>query len=159
MPCRLVFAVVLALLGPGCGEPDRLRDYLPPEAGFGDHEDPLMGPIDEDLRSPTDVDHSIARGKLSDLADKIQAWQGDKGSLPDSLDVLTAAGDMEGGSAIIPDGIWRVPVDPWGNPYEYSRLDEGGFSLRSRGPDGIRDTVDDLVEVVPMSAEGSPEDK
>lgn len=151
MRALLVSCVLLVFAGPGCGEPKRLADFLPPDTDAV-HDDPLMGPMDDDARSPTDVDHATARGKLTELADRVRAFQAAQGRLPRGLDELIDGGDMDAGRAIIPDGTWRVPLDPWGTPYAYERLAEGGFALRSLGPDGERATVDDLVEIVPLGA-------
>lgn len=145
----------LLLLGLcGCGDKGRLEDYLPPDDTDAPPlgmpaRDPLMGDLDGDVRSPTDLDHSVARGKLQELADHVSRWLEEHGALPKSLDVLTPGGDMEAGSAIIPPGRWRVPVDPWGTAYELSALAEGGFVVRSYGPDMTHGTVDDLIHSVP----------
>ncbi|MDJ0973547.1 MAG: type II secretion system protein GspG [Planctomycetota bacterium] len=153
-----LLCLLSAVFGASCGEPKRLEDFLPPDPDAV-HEDPLLGPLDDDFREPTDVDHATARGKLSEIAEQVKDYQARSGRLPDALDSLTEGGDMDSGKAIIPDGAWRVPVDPWGSPYEYERLAEGGFSVRSLGPDGERYTVDDLVHNVPMSSPDLVRDK
>lgn len=38
-----------------------------------------------------------------------------------------------------------IPLDPWGNPYQYELIDAGTFRLRSLGLDGIRRTKDDVT--------------
>ena len=41
----------------------------------------------------------------------------------------------------------RAPPDPWGNAYDYASPGTHGddAEIRSRGPDGVPDTADDLV--------------
>ena len=41
----------------------------------------------------------------------------------------------------------KVPLDPWGQPYEYRYpgvKNPGGYDIFSRGPDRIADTADDI---------------
>lgn len=37
-------------------------------------------------------------------------------------------------------------LDPWGNAYWLRRVRSGGWELGSNGPDGQRDTPDDIIE-------------
>lgn len=139
----------LFLLGmglPGCGERERLADFLPKGETEDPYEDEWIDGLDDGVKSTTDLNHAVVRGKLESLAEQIEAWREEHGALPKGLEVLTPAGEMEEGRAIIPDGAWRVPTDPWQNPYEYEQLEDGGYVVRSWGPDGVRDTTDDLVE-------------
>ncbi|MCP5060257.1 MAG: ABC transporter ATP-binding protein [bacterium] len=69
------------------------------------------------------------------LERELHAYADATGALPGGLDELG----------------WRLyqvfedgePLDPWGQPWQYTR-GEGGFSLRSRGPDGAAGGGDDL---------------
>ncbi len=38
----------------------------------------------------------------------------------------------------------EVPLDPWGNPYQYELLDQDTYRIWSFGPDGIDSTDDDV---------------
>jgi len=41
----------------------------------------------------------------------------------------------------------KLPVDPWGQPYEYrypGQKNQGGYDVYSKGPDKIADTPDDI---------------
>lgn len=150
----LLLALSVAALA-ACGDKGSIEDYLPAEeeeAARGG--DPFMDAVDDPVRTPTDLDHSVARGKLAELAKQVRAWSAEHGALPASLELLTAGGDMDGGSAIIPDGHWRVPLDPWGTAYVLRGDLEGGFTIRSLGPDKLVDTVDDLIHTEP----GGPAD-
>ncbi len=47
-----------------------------------------------------------------------------------------------------------IPLDPWGNPYQYELLDTNAMSLNpyklaSWGPDGIEGTEDDITNLQP----------
>ncbi len=53
------------------------------------------------------------------------------GSTPDSLNALSLNTD--------------VTTDPWGNPYQYTTTDAGGWTLTTAGPDQSFDTADDLT--------------
>jgi len=60
--------------------------------------------------------------------------------LPTSLDQLAEEDPREGGA--IMDSI---PYDPWGNEFEYKRLDNKKFIITSPGEDGTVGTDDDVV--------------
>ncbi len=38
----------------------------------------------------------------------------------------------------------EVPLDPWGNPYQYQLVDTETYQLWSYGPDGVDQTEDDI---------------
>lgn len=71
---------------------------------------------------------AVANVQVIDV--RIQQYQAEHGgALPDTLDDLSTS----------------VPLtDPWGNPLRYEPLDDGGYDLRSAGPDGQFDTADDI---------------
>ncbi len=37
-----------------------------------------------------------------------------------------------------------VPLDPWGNPYQYELVDSETYRIWSFGPDGVDGTADDI---------------
>ncbi len=56
-----------------------------------------------------------------------------------------AADKWRGPYLDVPGG--KLPVDPWGQPYEYRYpgvKNPGGYDLSSRGPDKTADTADDI---------------
>lgn len=75
-----------------------------------------------------------ARSQISSLSSALDAHRLDTGRYPDSLEGLlenTSGRSSWNGPYIRSD----VPMDPWGNPYEYSS-DGRDFDLMSYGADG-----------------------
>ena len=79
---------------------------------------------------------NLAKAQVQTLADKVQQYQGDTGSLPGSLgDLVKSPGGASG---------WLGPYakdaemkDPWNHPYIYTVPGESGpFDLVSLGADG-----------------------
>jgi general secretion pathway protein G len=79
---------------------------------------------------------NLAKAQVQTMAEKIQQYDMDTGSLPNSLDdLVTAPGSAAG---------WLGPYakaaelkDPWGNPFEYKAPGDGQpFDLVSLGKDG-----------------------
>lgn len=78
-----------------------------------------------------------AKGMLKSLELAVRNYEMDLGAFPPSLDLLT--------QSLGSGPYWSGPLtDPWGAPVKYRRL-EGGYKLRSLGPDGTLNTEDDLV--------------
>lgn len=81
----------------------------------------------------------VAFAQLANVEAGIEAYRKRLGRLPASLEDLTTAP---------PDSAYpfmqTIPQDPWGNAFEYERLD-GTFRLRSLGEDGEPGTDDDIV--------------
>jgi len=71
----------------------------------------------------------------------ISLFKLDNQSYPESLNDLVER--PEGMSSWI-GYLEQLPVDPWGNPYEYTK-DGKKFQLRSAGPDGQFKTDDDVL--------------
>lgn len=78
----------------------------------------------------------------------LQVYRQATGQLPSSsegLQPLVERGALE-----------RVPLDPWGNPYDYA-LNADGVVLRSRGPDGVvggTEDNEDIVLLIPLGERG-----
>ena len=55
------------------------------------------------------------------------------------------------GSRALRADVDGVPVDPWGQPYAYTVLDDGrgAYDLRSAGDDEVLGTEDDVVGRTP----------
>ena len=81
-----------------------------------------------------------AKVEMTVLSTSIRMYYLGNRKLPESLDALTVE-DPKTGEAYVE----RVPVDPWGNAYEFRPLGGAKFTLRSRGADGKPDTADDIV--------------
>lgn len=75
--------------------------------------------------------------------------------MPPSLEALGLGDGSAGGGAPRGRGLNlgrdRVPLDPWGQPYVYTVLDEdrGAFKLRCAADDKVLETVDDVVARLP----------
>jgi general secretion pathway protein G len=79
---------------------------------------------------------NLARAQVQTLAEKVQQYEMDTGTLPSSLDALVA----NPGNAAGWLGPYAKPAelkDPWNHPYEYRVPGEGqAFDLISLGKDG-----------------------
>ena len=80
--------------------------------------------------------YNLAKSQVQTLAEKVQQYQSDTGTLPPSLDALvTAPGDAAGWL-----GPYAKPAelkDPWGHAFVYRAPGEGqAFDLVSLGADG-----------------------
>jgi general secretion pathway protein G len=79
---------------------------------------------------------NLARAQVQTLAEKVQQYEMDTGTLPGSLDALVA----NPGNATGWLGPYAKPVelrDPWNHPYEYRVPGDGqAFDLISLGKDG-----------------------
>jgi general secretion pathway protein G len=89
---------------------------------------------------------------LATFRDALDMFKIDNGFYPDSgqgLNALVAppsVGRQLGGS-FRPGGYLRnstLPLDPWGNPYNYVCQDGYNFQVWSSGPDGRPGTEDDI---------------
>jgi hypothetical protein len=69
----------------------------------------------------------------------VQRFKMDKKRLPMSFDELTRSVSLENEAY-----LKVIPMDPWGKPYEFRTEGTKKFFIRTVGPDGIADTVDDL---------------
>lgn len=85
---------------------------------------------------------SSARSSIAAIALAVDLYEVDNGQYPQSLRNL-----IERGSEPNWNGPYlreaRVPTDPWGNEFRYTRRDSG-YEIRSAGPDGQFDTDDDI---------------
>ena len=79
-----------------------------------------------------------AQGDIATLGTQLNLFELDKGRYPNSLSELLTSDRkyIQGGS---------IPKDPWGNEYIYKPAGEE-FTLKSRGPDGIEGTDDDVLQ-------------
>ncbi len=74
----------------------------------------------------------VAEIQIKNLQASINLYQLQLQRLPDSLDDL-AQPDEETGKPYIDS----IPMDPWGNEYEYNQLSDGTYEIISYGGDGV----------------------
>jgi general secretion pathway protein G len=83
---------------------------------------------------------AAAEAQMSSFESAIDQYKTQKKKLPDSLQALTET-----------DGrnphpfMKRIPVDPWGNEFEFKILGNTEYQIRSYGEDGLPDTEDDIT--------------
>lgn len=60
-------------------------------------------------------------------------------------------------SALVPEYLKQLPVDPWGNPYNYSKVSQHGqdFDLSSYGKDGAAGGTGENADVTSWDIGGS----
>lgn len=76
-----------------------------------------------------DAERSRAISEIAIIKTAIRTYEMDMGSLPNSLDALTS---NPGGTRWQGPYLDAAPVDPWGNPYVYTRGDRS-FDVTSTG--------------------------
>ncbi|TPH18976.1 type II secretion system major pseudopilin GspG [Litorilituus lipolyticus] len=89
---------------------------------------------------------AAAQMKMFETA--INTYRLDVGDLPESLEALRVKGDKKGW-----DGPYlpkNIPLDPWGNPYDYKVPGENGepFYLASFGKDGQNGGEEDNADII-----------
>ena len=73
-----------------------------------------------------------ARQDLSALADLIEEYRDAHSRLPESLKSMTQVNRTNGQPF-----LRRIPLDPWGNPYQFNKTENGRFHLVSYGRNGL----------------------
>jgi len=104
-------------------------------------------PATQEARQGAAVD--VAKTQIGLFEDALQAYRLDLGEYPTTEQGLMALCFR---SADLADQTkWRgpyveqdIPLDPWGNGYQYELLGPGTFRIWSAGPDGVFGTDDDL---------------
>ncbi|RHW74867.1 type II secretion system major pseudopilin GspG [Colwellia sp. RSH04] len=89
---------------------------------------------------------AAAQMKMFETA--INTYRLDVGDVPESLEALRVKGDKKGW-----DGPYlpkNIPLDPWGNPYDYKVPGENGepFYLASFGKDGQSGGEEDNADII-----------
>lgn len=104
----------------------------------------LVGNVDVARTSRVDADFQA-------LATQLRTYEMMNMRMPSSLEALV----RRPGGADAPRRwvqlLERIPLDPWGEPYEYrnpGRLNPRGFDLISKGPDRQLGTEDDITNQV-----------
>jgi general secretion pathway protein G len=101
----------------------------------------LVGPNVWNMLKGAQAD--TAKNQMRLMSQAINAYRIRNKSLPKSLEELTQE-DPTTKEPYIDGG--KIPVDPWGEPYEYKQLERGKFQLSSSGEDKQQGTDDDLYE-------------
>lgn len=97
----------------------------------------LVGP--NVYRALFEANVGAAQAQMSTFGGQIDQYRMIEKKLPSALEDLTQT------SARNPHPYMdSIPVDPWGNPYEYQVIDSKTFEIRCWGEDGQADTEDDL---------------
>jgi len=101
----------------------------------------LVGNVDVARTSRVDADFQA-------IATQLRTYEMMNMRLPSSLDALVKKPGGSDGPRRWVQLLERVPVDPWGEPYQYSnpgKLNPRGFDLVSKGPDRQLGTEDDIT--------------
>lgn len=86
---------------------------------------------------------SAARSQAMDISKQVDLYRLDFGHYPNASEGFEALINPPRGEPYID----KVPNDPWGNPYIYVYPGEKNKKkpdIRSKGPDGIENTEDDV---------------
>lgn len=94
-----------------------------------------------------DAKRTTAKGDIATLSAALDLYKLDKGRYPGELSELRQPTKKN------PDGfIKKLNKDPWGNPYDYQRLDRG-YKLVSFGADGAAGGEGEDADVDPLNEE------
>jgi general secretion pathway protein G len=88
-----------------------------------------------------------ALAQMQMLSTSIDTYRLDLGDYPPNLAELRQSTRPGWDGPYLPRDL---PLDPWGNPYQYQVPGEGGqpYTLRSFGKDGTPDGEDDAADIV-----------
>lgn len=90
---------------------------------------------------------TAAKTDISRIATAIAAFEIDTGRFPTSEEGLNALISQPAGVTNWHQAFSKMPIDPWGNPYQYrypGQDNPNGFDVYSFGPDGREGTDDDI---------------
>jgi general secretion pathway protein G len=79
------------------------------------------------------------RASISSVATAVSMYEVQLGKFPGSLADLTVD------NGVFPAPLDKVPVDSWGNEFQYKQTGRGRFEVRSAGPDGSVGSADDIT--------------
>ena len=85
--------------------------------------------------------YNAAKAQISGFEDAIEMYEIDNLGFPSTLQDLRSPP-----AGYDPYLNKEIPVDPWGNPYQYES-DGENFRIWSLGPDGSDGTADDISNV------------
>ena len=82
---------------------------------------------------------SITQASLAEIGSALQQYEIETGRFPDTLDALTVATETR------PAKFKKSQlIDSWGTPFQYKKLPNYEYEVRSAGPDAAMNTEDDL---------------
>jgi general secretion pathway protein G len=90
---------------------------------------------------------TAAKTDISRIATAIAAFEIDSGRFPTNEEGIGALITQPTGVTNWNQAFGKMPVDPWGNPYQYrypGQDNPGGFDIYSFGADGREGTDDDV---------------
>jgi general secretion pathway protein G len=82
---------------------------------------------------------TASRGNIDVIGKAVELYRINFNKMPGSLEDLTQE------SEDIEAPLREVPVDSWGNPFQFKREGKFKYEIRSGGPDGNLNTEDDLT--------------
>lgn len=108
----------------------------------------LVGPILYNKINP--AKQTVARGQISNFATAIESYWIDTGQFPSTQQGLNALQTNPG------VGGWNgpylrktIPIDPWGNQYQYIYPGaDGRFEIVSYGADGVEGGAGDNADII-----------
>ncbi len=90
-----------------------------------------------------DAQITAAKTSIANLGTAINLYEVDNGNFPPSLQALIAkTSEQNWKGPYLPKG--EIPKDPWGNEFVYT-LKDGGYEIKSHGPNGADGGGDDLT--------------
>ncbi|MGI6087313.1 MAG: type II secretion system major pseudopilin GspG [Kiritimatiellia bacterium] len=90
-----------------------------------------------------DAQVTAAKTSIANLGTAVNLYEVDNGNFPPGLNALvTKTSEKNWKGPYLPKG--ELPNDPWGNPFIYT-LKEGGYEIKSYGPDGTDGGGDDIT--------------
>ena len=92
------------------------------------------------FRALSESDFQRAESQMANFESAIKMYYMSHRKLPSSLEELTEE-DPRSGEAYLD----KVPMDPWGNPYDYKVLSGKNYKIVSYGQDAQEGTEDDVV--------------
>jgi len=91
----------------------------------------------------------LAKSQISGFDQMLTGYRMDVGSYPSTSQGLQslreAPADMTTSNWDGPYAAKQIPVDPWGNPYQYELVDADNFHIWSWGPNGLSGDEDDVT--------------
>lgn len=90
-----------------------------------------------------DAQISAARSSIANIGLAIDMYEVDNGTYPPSLQALITKGsELNWKGPYLKKG--EIPLDPWGKEFLYTPK-EGGYELKSLGPNGVDGGGDDIT--------------
>jgi type II secretion system protein G len=139
---RITLVCLLIAVAGSCDRPaEEIEEALSP-----------LGQLDERLRR---LNERQAKAQINAFVTMLMAYHLDVGSYPGTSQGLAALRvpppEIDANKWAGPYSSQDIPLDPWGNPYQYQLVSPEQFRLWSWGPDGQDGTEDDIATTGPDS--------